>query len=161
MKTYTLHRTQFLPYPLDEVFPFFESPENLGSITPRWLKFRFITPLPIDMREGAVIEYTISWLGIPIRWKTLISSYNPPHSFSDTQLEGPYARWEHTHSFREVDGGTEMTDTVHYALPFGVLGRFAHACAIRRQVEAIFEHRATVLSDLIANRRRKADQAST
>ena len=145
MRTYTYERTQFFACPLADVFPFFESPENLGTITPRWLNFRFITPLPIQMKEGAEIEYSISWLGIPIRWKTLISEYEPPHRFADVQLKGPYALWEHTHSFRDVDGGTEMTDTVRYALPFGPLGRLAHVLGIRKQVEQIFEHRAGVL----------------
>lgn len=145
MKVYTLHRKQFFNRPLDEIFPFFESPENLGSITPSWLDFRFLTPLPIEMKQGAVIDYTISWLGISLRWRTLISRYDPPREFADSQVKGPYALWEHTHSFRKVDGGTEMTDTVQYALPFGLLGQFAHRIAIRKQIEAIFDHRANVL----------------
>jgi ligand-binding SRPBCC domain-containing protein len=141
-----LNRTQFFPFPPEEVFPFFESPENLGTITPSWLSFRMLTPVPVGMKEGAVIEYTISWLGIPMRWKTLISRYDPPHCFSDVQLKGPYALWEHMHTFRAVDGGTEMTDTIRYALPFGVLGSIAHALFVRRQIDGIFDHRAAVLA---------------
>jgi ligand-binding SRPBCC domain-containing protein len=149
MKTYTYERTQFFPYPPGQIFPFFESPENLGTITPSWLSFRIITPLPVEMKEGTAIEYTISWLGLPMRWRTLITRFNPPHEFADIQLKGPYALWEHTHRFREVDGGTEMTDTVRYALPFGPFGRIAHSLFIRGQLQRIFDHRAAVLARLL------------
>jgi len=157
MKTYTFERTQFFPRPLNEIFPFFRSPENLGTITPSWLKFRILTPLPVVMKEGTTVEYTISWLGIPMRWKTLISSYEPPFRFSDIQLRGPYALWEHTHSFREVEGGTEMHDHIRYALPLGVIGRIAHALGVRKQIRGIFAHRAVVLE---AHFRRQNLQAS-
>lgn len=148
MTPYALECRQFLPVPLDEAFRFFDRPENLGEITPAALGFRMLTPSPVTMKEGAVIDYTIRVLGVPVRWTTLITSYDPPHGFVDLQLRGPYSFWHHTHSFRAVGGGTEMTDTVRYLLPFGPLGALVHALAVRRQVRKIFEHR----SDAIARR---------
>jgi ligand-binding SRPBCC domain-containing protein len=146
MKTHVLSRKQFIPLAVREVFPFFESPENLGSITPAWLRFRITTPLTVEMRAGTVIDYTISWMGIPLRWRTLIDRYDPPHEFVDVQLKGPYALWRHTHRFLEVKGGTEMTDTVCYALPFGPIGSLVHTLALRAQLERIFDHRASALA---------------
>ncbi len=145
-KAYTLEREQFFPVPAELLFPFFEKPENLGSITPSWLKFNITSPLPIVMKPGAEIEYTISWLGIPLRWKTLIEEFSPPDRFVDSQVRGPYALWKHTHSFARIDGGTIMTDHVVYALPFGILGSLAHSLGIRKQLQRIFDHRANILS---------------
>jgi len=146
MKTYTIQRKQFFPLPVEKLFPFFEKPENLGSITPSWLKFKITSTLPIVMKSGAEIEYTISWLGIPLRWKTLIEEFSPPNRFVDIQVRGPYALWKHTHSFATVEGGTEMADHIVYALPFGILGALVHSLGIRKQIQKIFDHRAEVLS---------------
>jgi ligand-binding SRPBCC domain-containing protein len=143
---YVLERKLFLPVPPDEAFRFFDRPENLAEITPAELGFRILTPSPIAMKEGALIDYTIRVLGMPVRWTTLITSYNPPRGFVDQQLRGPYSFWHHTHAFRAVDGGTEMADTVRYLLPFGPLGALAHAVAVRRQLENIFEHRSRVIA---------------
>jgi len=146
MKVFTLQRTQTVPASLDEVFGFFRSPENLARITPTWLNFRILTPSPIEMRVGTLIDYTIGWLGLTMRWTTLITAYDPPHRFVDEQLKGPYSFWHHTHSFAEKDGVTVMTDTVRYALPFGVVGALAHALVVRRQVEHIFEYRTQIIA---------------
>lgn len=146
MTIHTLERKQVIPLPLKDVFPFFASPENLGAITPRWLKFRMITPPPIRMMAGAEIEYTISWLGIPLHWKTLIEEYDPPHRFVDLQVRGPYSLWRHTHSFREVAQRTEMRDHIEYALPFGLLGNLAHTFGVRNQIKGIFDHRERFLA---------------
>lgn len=146
MTPYVLERKQFLPVPPDEAFRFFDRPENLAEITPAELGFRILTPSPIAMKEGALIDYTIRVLGMPVRWTTIITSYDPPRGFVDLQLKGPYSFWHHTHAFRAVDGGTEMTDTVRYLLPFGPLGALAHAVAVRRQLEGIFEHRSRVIA---------------
>ena len=143
---FVLERRQFLPVPPEAAFRFFDRPENLAEITPAELGFRILTPSPIAMKEGALIDYTIRVLGIPVRWTTLITSYDPPRGFVDQQLRGPYSYWHHTHAFRAVDGGTEMTDTVRYLLPFGSLGNLLHALAVRRQLERIFEHRSRVIA---------------
>ncbi|KAB2880255.1 SRPBCC family protein [bacterium] len=136
-----MKRTQVIRSPLAKVFEFFESPENLSIITPPWLRFVIKTPLPIDMRSGTVIEYTIRWLGIPVRWKTKITDYEPPLRFVDEQITGPYSLWHHTHVFRETKGMTEMTDTVRYRLPFGIFGQLVHWLLVHRQLQKIFDFR--------------------
>jgi len=145
MKTYFLHKEQRINRPLKEVFPFFERPENLAKITPPSLGFVVLTPSPIEMKAGAVIDYRISVNGIPMKWRSLISAYEPPAMFVDEQVKGPYALWHHTHTFREADGGTVIEDAVRYALPFGPLGRIAHALFVRRRLEAIFAYRTKVI----------------
>jgi ligand-binding SRPBCC domain-containing protein len=156
MTVYSLTRTQFLPPPPEEVFRFFENPENLAAITPEWLSFRILTPPPIDLKVGTLIDYSIRWLGLGMRWRTMITTYDPPRRFVDEQLRGPYSLWHHTHSFRSVEGGTEMTDLVRYMLPCGVLGELAHRFIVRRQLDAIFDHRARVIAGVFTMRRREA-----
>jgi ligand-binding SRPBCC domain-containing protein len=145
MKIYAYRRKQFLPQSPQEVFPFFQSAENLARITPAWLGFRILTPLPIEMKVGTLIDYTIRIGGVPVRWRTLITSYDPPRLFVDEQLKGPYSLWHHTHAFRDVEGGTEMIDAVRYILPGGILGRIAHLLLVRRQIKAIFDYRGSAI----------------
>jgi len=145
---HVLKRVQQFPCKAEEVFSFFQMPENLALITPSWLDFRILTPPPVIMSRGTVIDYTIRWMTVPVRWTTLITAYDPPHLFVDEQIRGPYTLWEHTHSFREREGWTEMTDQVRYRLPFGLLGRVAHALFIRHQLEAIFDHRSRVIGQM-------------
>ncbi|NIP83831.1 MAG: CDP-paratose 2-epimerase, partial [Gemmatimonadetes bacterium] len=127
---YTLHRVQRVPAPLDETFDFFSRPENLARITPPWLGFRMVSD-DVDMREGLRIEYRVRPLGLPWRWVSEITVWDPPRRFVDEQVTGPYARWRHEHRFGITGGGTEVTDTVTYALPFGPIGRLAHALLVR------------------------------
>jgi len=143
---HTLRREQRLAGTPGEVFPFFADAGNLEAITPPWLGFRVVTPRPIAMREGALIEYRLRLHGLPISWLTRIEEWetDPTHPrFVDVQLNGPYSLWHHTHEFRpHPDGGTLMTDTVRYALPFGPLGSLAHRVLVRRDLERIFDFRA-------------------
>lgn len=141
MNTHVLERTQHIPATLDEVFAFFSKAENLAKITPPWLGFRILSPAPIEMREGTLIDYRIAFAGIPMRWQTLISRWEPPFSFVDEQISGPYARWVHTHWFESVADGTIMRDRVEYALPLGALGDVAHAIGVKRSLKAIFDFR--------------------
>jgi ligand-binding SRPBCC domain-containing protein len=147
-REYTLRRVQNVPVPLAETFEFFARPENLARITPPWLSFRMVSD-DAAMRPGLRIEYRVRPLGFPQKWISEITAYDPPHRFVDEQREGPYARWHHEHRFRAVDGGTEVTDVVTYALPFGWLGRIAHAVLVRRQLEAIFRYRERALDRLM------------
>jgi ligand-binding SRPBCC domain-containing protein len=149
-KTHTLKRTQSFNKPIEEVFRFFQSPENLARITPSRLNFRLLTPSPITMKEGALIDYTIAWLGVPVRWTTMITHYEPPYKFVDQQIKGPYSLWHHTHIFVEHDGTTEMTDEVRYVLPFGFLGDVAHALVVQRQLNDIFDYRARVIGEIFS-----------
>jgi ligand-binding SRPBCC domain-containing protein len=148
MKIHRLTREQLLGGSLDEVFAFFTDVENLGRITPRWLGFRVLDPRPPALTEGAIIDYSIRLAGVPVRWRTRIVDWQPRERFRDVQERGPYALWEHTHSFREVAGGVLMRDEVRYALPFGPLGSLAHAVAVRASLDRIFAYRNQVLSAL-------------
>ncbi len=141
----SLTREQVLPGRPDEVFRFFADAANLEAITPPWLRFRIVTPQPIRMEPGALIEYRLRLHGIPIRWLTRIEEWEPGRRFVDAQVKGPYALWRHTHSFEEHPDGTLMRDTVEYALPFGPLGRLALLAFVRRDVERIFDFRAAAL----------------
>jgi len=149
MTPHLLRREQFVPRPLAEVFPFFSRPENLARITPANLGFQILTPTPITMKEGALIDYTIGLLGLRVHWRTMITTYDPPFRFVDEQLAGPYAFWHHTHSFEEVEGGTWIRDEVRYLLPFGPLGRIVHTLFVRRKLDAIFHHRHQIIEGVL------------
>lgn len=146
-----LRRQMKVNRPIDEVFRFFSDASNLGRITPPEMGFEILTPLPIEMREGALIDYRLRLWGIPISWRTLISSWDPPHGFVDEQLRGPYRTWIHTHRFTqdEVDASaTWIYDEVEYRLPFGPAGAVALPM-IRRQLDRIFDYRGAVTADLL------------
>src|SRR4030095_2276831 len=115
---------------------------NLEAITPGWLGFRIVTPRPIDMRVGALIEYRLRLHGVPVAWLTRIEEWEPGVRFVDQQLSGPYRLWHHTHEFEpDGAGGTLMRDTARYELPVWPLGEFAHALLVRRDLAAIFDYR--------------------
>lgn len=133
-----LHTSLFVPRPLPEVFAFFADAGNLQQITPPWVDFHIVTPQPIDMRPGALIDYRLKVHGVPITWRTEIAAWQPPRMFVDTQLKGPYWRWVHTHRFREAPGGTFVEDDVDYAVPGGAL---VDRLFVRRDLRAIFLHR--------------------
>lgn len=141
MRIHVLHREQHLPGPPDAVFPFFADAHNLEAITPPLLRFRIVTPDPIEMRVGTLIQYRLRLHGLPISWLTSIQAWEPPHRFVDQQIRGPYALWHHTHTFADDGaGGTLMTDTVRYALPLWPLSRVAMPL-VERDLDAIFAFR--------------------
>jgi ligand-binding SRPBCC domain-containing protein len=144
---YVLVRRQRLDLPLERVFDFYSQARNLEAITPPWLGFRVLTPEPIEMREGTLIEYRLRLHGLPVRWRTRIELWEPPVRFVDAQLRGPYALWHHTHTF-EADGpdAVWIGDRVRYALPLGPLGALAHAVFVRRDLERIFDYRAQAVA---------------
>jgi ligand-binding SRPBCC domain-containing protein len=152
MKIHTLKRRQIIEKPLIEVFHFFEQPENLERITPQSVDFIILTPRPIKMNKGTVLDYKIRLLGIPVRWTTLISEYDPPHRFSDVAIRGPYSFWFHKHTFEEEKGGTVMTDEVRYSLPLGFMGEIAHFLWVRRQLDYIFDYRAKIIGNLLESK---------
>lgn len=148
MSLHVLACEQFLPYPVDRVFDFFKKPENLDHVTPPNLGFKILTPSPIPMAKGTVIDYTIRLYGIPMKWQTVITDYDPPHFFTDTQVKGPYKTWIHTHRFIPKDGGTLMVDEVKYEVPLGPLGDIVRALFVKNEVEKIFNYRKKVIADL-------------
>lgn len=147
MKEFTFKAEQWLPRPRPEVFQFFGEARNLEAITPPWLRFEVLTPAPIVMRAGTLIDYRIRIHGIPIRWRTKIVEWNPPHRFIDVQLRGPYTLWHHTHTFEEHSGGTLCTDVVRYHPRGGALMNWLF---VRRDVEKIFGFRREKLAKLLA-----------
>lgn len=153
MSEHILHKKVWINRPLDEVFDFFSRAGNLERITPPLLNFRILTPEPIEMRPGTLIDYALRVRGLPMRWRTKITVWNPPYEFADVQLKGPYKLWHHTHTFREVDGGTEMTDVVRYELPLGPLGDLVHNLIVRRDVESIFNFRTQQMGALLGSTR--------
>lgn len=145
---YTLRCEMLVRSSLQETFAIFEDPYNLAKITPGWLNFQVTSPYRVEMRKGAEVEYTISWMGLPVHWKTLILEYEPPFFFVDEQAKGPYALWRHRHTFEPSAAGTKVGDQVDYALPLGPLGQLAHAVIVRRQLLGIFEYRQQELGKL-------------
>lgn len=142
MKVREFKSELWLPLPPEEVFPFFANAANLETITPPWLNFKIITPTPIAMGEGTLIDYRLRIRGFPVRWRTRIRSWQPPHRFVDEQLRGPYRQWIHEHTFEARDGGTLARDLVSYAVPFDFL---THSWMVRPDIEMIFRFRADLL----------------
>lgn len=167
MRIHVLEREQALPGSPGEVFPFFADAHRLEAITPPLLRFRVITPDPIELGVGTTIQYRLRLRGVGVNWLTSIQAWDPPHRFVDVQLRGPYALWHHTHTFEEVDAGptpgshvtargtrgegaTRMRDVVRYALPLGPAGELAHRLFVRREVEGIFSFRHDELARRVA-----------
>ncbi len=146
-----LERQHFVPRPRDEVFAFFSEARNLDMLTPAFLDFRILTPLPLDMRRGALIDYRIRLGGVPMRWRTRIETFEPTVRFVDVQLSGPYRYWHHVHEFQDAPGGTWVIDQVTYALPCGFLGALAHRLFVRRTLERIFDYRQQRLVEIFAS----------
>ena len=143
VRIHVLERSQRLAAPPAAVFPFFADARNLEAITPPLLRFRVVTPDPIAMQVGTLIQYRLRLRGVPVNWLTTIQEWEPPHRFVDVQLRGPYALWHHTHDLEDDGaGGTIMRDTVRYAIGFGPFGELAQRLFVARDLEAIFDFRA-------------------
>ena len=146
MGVHVLERRQVLNAAMEEVFGFFEDPLNLEELTPAWLGFRILDATDPSVRQGTQIHYRLKWGPFGMDWRSRITEYEPGRLFADEMLEGPYRSWYHRHVFTEVEGGVEMLDRVEYEMPFGPLGRVAHALVVRRQLTAIFDFRALAVS---------------
>ncbi|HMP58331.1 MAG TPA: SRPBCC family protein [Gemmatales bacterium] len=146
MAELVLEREQYLPRPIDEVFEFFAQAENLDYLTPPWLHFRIVTPRPIILQQGAVIDYRIRWRWLPVRWRSVITAWDPPHGFVDEQVRGPYKFWHHTHSFVAKEEGTLMTDRVRYRLRCAPFSNFMQK-RVASDLELIFDYRRQRIAD--------------
>lgn len=150
MAEHILERTQIIKRPREEVFEFFADAGNLERITPPELNFHIITPQPIDVRKGALIDYQLKLRGIPITWKTEITQWNPPHDFVDTALQSPYRQWIHLHTFEENGANeTKMCDIVRYRLPLEPLGDLAHFY-VKKELKYIFDYRYKVIEEIFS-----------
>lgn len=149
-KEFVLERVQLIERPLAKVFPFFADAYNLERITPPFLHFKVLTPPPIEMRSGTLIDYTIRLFGAPMRWRTIIEEFTPGVRFVDRQLKGPYKLWHHTHEFHETDSGTVMTDRVRYQIGYGPLGGIARKLFVERTLEKIFDYRYRVIGEIFS-----------
>jgi ligand-binding SRPBCC domain-containing protein len=145
---HVLWTTQRLPRSRDQVFPFFAEAANLERITPPELRFHIITPSPIVMQLGTVIEYKLRLFGVSFTWLTRICHWDPPREFVDEQVRGPYRMWIHTHRFWPEDGATLMEDEVHYRLPFFPVGETAYPF-VRWQLKRIFAFRRQAIARLL------------
>lgn len=150
MRIREFHSELRLPHPPDELFRFFGDPANLECLTPSWLNFRILTPLPIVMGAGTLIDYRLRLRGVPMRWRTLIEVWEPPVRFIDVQLRGPYRLWRHEHLFLGEGGGTVLRDRVSYAVPLDFL---VHRWLVRPDIERIFRFRAEVMRSRFGGRR--------
>ncbi len=147
MKIYKLERRQFVPITIDQAWSFFSSPKNLKKITPDYLGFEITSEEQDEMYAGMIITYIVKpLLGIPLRWMTEIKHVQEPNFFVDEQRVGPYKIWHHEHHFKEVDGGVDMKDIIHYAMPLGILGRIAHSIQVKKQLNQIFDYRITAIN---------------
>ena len=144
-----LETATLLPLPADQVFGFFANAENLQRITPPELAFRILTPTPIAIEEGAIIDFRLRLFGVPFHWRTRIVQWHPNDQFIDEQIRGPYRSWRHLHTFAECEGGTRMAARVEYRLPFQPAGSIALPL-VRRQLDRIFRYRARTIRQLLA-----------
>ena len=145
MRVHEFQSELWLPLPPVELFPFFADAANLDALTPAWLNFHIVTPSPIAMREGALIDYRLRVRGVPLRWRTRINVWQPPDLFVDEQVRGPYRQWIHEHTFEARDGGTLARDHVRYAVALDFL---VHRLFVRPDMERIFQFRSEALRKL-------------
>jgi len=144
MKLYNFESKQTINCSIETVFSFFSSPENLKVLIPPRLGFKILTPSPINMGKGCLIDYLIYFMGIPVHWCSIITDYDPPYMFIDQQIKGPYTLWHHKHTFREIKNGVEIRDRVVYSIPVGWMGRLLHKYWIKKILK-IFFHTGEIL----------------
>jgi hypothetical protein len=155
MAVHRLERRQYLAHSPDEVFAFFAEARNLERITPDWLGFQVLTPEPVQMAVGTLLDYRLALHGLPLGWTSQIEVWEPGRQFVDRALRGPFSLWHHRHRFAVSAEGTIVSDEVHYALPFGWIGELADPLFVARDLERIFDHRQEAVARLLGEERRR------
>lgn len=152
-KVYSLYSKQNVPVSIDEVWQFFSDAKNLAVVTPPHLNLKVIQEVyGGSVYAGQVMTYKVKpLLHIPLSWMTEITHVEAPHYFVDEQRQGPYQLWHHQHHFKEISGGVEMTDLVHYRIPFGFIGNIANAVLVRNELKKIFAYRYQKVIELFGN----------
>lgn len=153
---YRLNAVQWFDLPLEQVFSFFSDAMELEQITPEFLQFKVLTPGPIEIQQGTLLDYRLKLHGIPIKWRTEICVWEPPFRFVDQQLRGPYRRWYHEHQFEEIDGKTRVSDDVHY-IPRG--GSLIHRFLIKSDLEKIFGFRQDRLREIFDEKKARLSRS--
>ncbi len=143
-----LFKETFVPFSTEEIFDFFSKPENLNLLTPDSLRFRILSALPLEMKQGTIIDYSIKLGAIPFKWRTEITAWEPPFRFVDTQLKGPYRVWIHEHTFIPKDSGTIVRDSVSYLAPGWIIEPVIHRLLIKNKLEDIFDYREKKLKSI-------------
>lgn len=148
-KVYSLKTVQVIPADLNTAWDFFSKPENLNAITPKKMGFKIISEaFKNDMYAGQVIEYTVKpLLGIPLYWMTEITHVKDKEYFVDEQRFGPYSLWHHQHHFKQTNNGIEMTDLVHYKIPYWFIGDIANTLIVKKQLKEIFDFRRKAVEE--------------
>jgi ligand-binding SRPBCC domain-containing protein len=149
MAVHRLERRQYVGRPLDEVFAFFAEAGNLERLTPPWLSFRVLTPEPVQMDAGTLIDYRLRLHGIPLGWTSQIEVWEPDRQFVDRAIRGPFSLWHHRHRFSASGAGTIVSDEVHYAPPLGLLGEVAGRLLVARDLERIFDYRREAVARIL------------
>jgi ligand-binding SRPBCC domain-containing protein len=150
MRTHVLERAQVVRRSIDEVFAFFARAHNLEQITPPWLRFEVLTPDPVAMGAGTLIDYRLRLHGVPLRWTSRIEEWAPGAAFADRQVRGPYRLWHHRHEFEPHRDGTLVRDRVAYALPLGPMGELAASLFVHRDVARTFDFRHDAVARALA-----------
>jgi ligand-binding SRPBCC domain-containing protein len=149
MKVYTKKTEQLVAASLEACWTFFSNPKNLQKITPSNMGFEITDFDQKTMYPGQIIQYKVSPLfGIKLSWMTVITAVEEGRYFVDEQRFGPYSLWHHKHFFEETDNGVVMTDLIHYALPFGILGRLIHFFVVKNKLKDIFDYRRVKIDEL-------------
>ena len=154
-----LYRTQTLPAKLEDVYNFFSDPRNLGEITPPFLNFTILTPSPIEVNEGTIIEYRLSLHGFKLKWVSKISAWNPPYYFIDEQIQGPYKSWVHEHIFESSSGKTIVNDKVSYEVPGKFMEPLIHRLFVQPDLMRIFNYRTETLDQIWENKARNQNDS--
>lgn len=149
MKIFKIHTKQKLPITIEEGWGFLSNPKNLSCITPNYMKFKITDCDFKPVYQGQIIQYTVRpLLNIPLKWVTEITHVVNENYFVDEQRFGPYSLWHHKHFLREIDGGIEMEDIIHYKIPLGFIGEFLNFLFIKNQLKEIFEYRKNKLIEI-------------